>query len=98
MNYEKMEKVLYELNKKWKLDFVSATSGNCCNTCGEMMTEEKTQAWEEAETYLVIKWYFAGMNYTGEFDKQNQYYVRYHLHENLTIKEVCKDLSEALTF
>lgn len=96
MKYVEMKKVLNKLNKKWGLDFVSATSGNCCNTCGEMMTERATKAWEEAETYLVIKWFFKGMNYSGKFDEQDKLYIKYNLNDNVTIQEVCKGLKESL--
>ena len=96
MKYTEMENILNELNKKWNLDFVSATSGNCCNTCGEMMTEKATKAWEEAETYLVIKWFFDGMNYCGKFEEQNNLFIKDYLGEKITIGEVCKDLEEKL--
>lgn len=95
MTYKQMQTVLEQLNKKWGLDFVSATSGNCCNTCGDYMTPADTKAWNDAETYLVVKWFFAGMNYDGEFEDQEKHYIKYSL-GRLTLDEICNDLQEAL--
>lgn len=96
MKYVEMKKVLKGLNKKWGLDFVSATSGNCCNTCGEMMTDNATAEWEKANTYLVVKWFFKGMNYSGKFEEQELLFIKYNLTEGLSMEEVCKDLQIAL--
>jgi len=96
VKYIEMKKMLKELNKKWGLDFVSATSGNCCNTCGQMKTEKETEAWNKAETYLVVKWFFEGINYSGEFDKQETLFIKYNLAKKIAIHEICEDLKKAL--
>lgn len=96
MKYVEMKKVLKELNRKWGLDFVSATSGDCCNTCGDMRTGKETEAWENAETFLVIKWFFKGMNYNGKFDEQEKLFIKYHLSDKVTLEDACEDLRKAL--
>lgn len=96
MNYDEMQEVLEMLNEVWGLDFVSATAGNCCNTCGEMMSWEDTERWENAETYLVIKWYFDGMNYDGELEELDTLHIKYNLKGKISIEEVCNDLAREL--
>lgn len=95
MKYVEMKKILTRLNKKWKLDFVSATSGDCCSSCGDMRTPKATEQWEKAKTFLMVKWYFKGMNYEGRFEDMEELYVSYEL-GNLDIREVCNDLREEL--
>ena len=96
MKYVQMKKILKDLNKKWGLDFVSATSGDCCNSCGDMMTENATKEWNEAKTFLVIKWFFKGMNYDSPFGDIEVHHIKYELPDTLSIETVCKDLDEAL--
>lgn len=75
IKYDEMKQILLKLNAKWKLDFVSATAGDCCNTCTDMHTEEETEQYYNAKTFLVIKWFFTGMNYTGKFEEQQELYL-----------------------
>lgn len=96
MKYVEMKKILNELNKKWGLDFVSATSGDCCNSCGSMKTAKATEQWEKANTFIVVKWFFKGMNYNGKFDEQEEIYLKYNLDGVVTISTVCEDLQKAL--
>ncbi len=96
LGYNAMEKILLDLNKSWGLDFVSATAGDCCNTCGDMDTVEKTDAWDEAQTYLVVKWFFAGMNFTGAFEDMTNLSIKYYLGDKVSLEQVCKDLQEKL--
>jgi|SRR5699024_5205358 len=96
MQYEKMEKVLDTLNKKWGLDFVSATAGDCCSSCSTFETVEKDIAFDEAETYLVIKWFYAGINYDGEFEDYNHLYIGYNLGNVVSIEDVCSSLRISL--
>lgn len=96
LKYVEMKKILNTLNEKWGLDFVSATSGNCCNTCGEMRTEKETIKWGNANTYLVVKWFFKGMNYNGKFDDQKRLFIKYHLGTSVSMSEVISDLEIAL--
>lgn len=95
MKEMQMQEILDRLNKEWKLDFVSATSGDCCNTCGDMRTPADTERWEAANTYLVVKWFFDGMNYEGEFEDMDSHCIKYRL-GTLPIEKVCEDLREAL--
>lgn len=92
MKRRAMQKALEELNENWGLDFVSHTAGNCCNTCGDMETEEKTKQWNEAITYLVIKWFFAGGNHLMPFHEKESLFIKYNLGD-LSISQVCKDLA-----
>jgi hypothetical protein len=91
-----MKKILKELNKKWGLDFVSETMGNCCRTCGDQRTPEETEQAYNAETFLIINWYFTGMNYHLPFAKTETFFVMYDLGHKTNIYTVCTDLQNAL--
>jgi len=97
MTYSNMQDALEQLNEKWGFDFVSATSGDCCNTCGQYFTPEDIKKYYEAETYLVVKWFFDGMNYDGEFEDQGSLWVKYGLGNKITLEQVCKDLKSVLS-
>ena len=98
--YRDAKKILNNLNnEKWGLDFVSATAGDCCNTCGEMRTEKETIAFNNANTFLVFKWFFKGMNYQGKFDEQDIFYINWVLPDDKNLLfEVCSDLKNAFKF
>lgn len=98
MKQEKMQRVLDDLNRKWGLDFVSATAGVCCSACSEFETPEEDNAYENADTILILNWFSDGMNYTVPFEQRDLINVRYDFrpHGTLTnivsIPEVCRDL------
>jgi len=94
MKYKEMKKILNELNKNWKFDFVSATSGQCCRSCSIYSSERITEKARNAKTHFIIQWFYKGMNYHKKFEDTNMLYIGYShkLPEGLTMEKIIADL------
>lgn len=81
------QKELDKLNEKWFLPVATADSGDCCSTC---YLAEKGNP----ESYIAVKYYSDGPNYSGKFEDQETLYAAWGLAETrkITIADICEDL------
>lgn len=99
MKYEEMRDILLNLNKKWQLDYVTATSGDDSGTygyCYDLRTAEESEKFAYAETYLMIDWKFGGINFDKQFQDTEWFNIHYIIDDKLSIATICNDLKYAL--
>lgn len=94
MSKENLQTVLENIKNELNLDFVYWSYGKCCRRCAEFDNEDIKTQYNNANTYLINKFYEEGMNYSGSLEKMDILMFAYHLNDFNQINKVCEMLDK----